>query len=53
MLSEPGFVLEPDPNLLISMGVADRLDPLYDVFLKVAWALGSVLRCRGRGIRQL
>jgi hypothetical protein len=53
LLSESGFVLEPDLNLLILMGIADRLDLLNDVFLKAAWTLGSVFRCRGRGIRQL
>jgi hypothetical protein len=53
LLAEPGFVLEPDLNLLISMGVADLPDLLNDVFLKVAWTLGSVFRWRGRGIRQL
>jgi len=42
LLPEPGFILKPDLDLLISMGLADGLDLLNDVFLKAAWTLGSV-----------
>jgi hypothetical protein len=51
LLTEPGFILEPDLEDLA--GVFD-LDPLQDggkVFLNSSCAAGSACSCRGRGHR--
>jgi len=53
LLIEPRFVLKPDFDPLLGMGLADRLHLLADFFLKASWTWGSAFRCCGRGIKQL
>lgn len=53
LLTESRFVLEPDFDALVGVGLADRLDLIHNFFLKASCAEGSALRCWGRGIKQL
>ena len=51
LLSDPGFILEPDLDRLVGVLVPDALGKRGASFSHACIAAGSFLRCRGRGRR--
>lgn len=50
LLPEPRFILAPNLDPFVRMGLADRFNLKREVFLNASCAIGSALRCRGRGM---